>query len=404
MSDQPAAAQHKVNDLDSEFSHLKNRVSWMAQDVRQALSPRELLTSAGPRRWYTGAGIAVLVWGLNSAPSLFNQHRAGGETFGYLLISALMLIGFMVIPPLSWGRSETFKVAALAVLLVLGGVSLIFSGPSGGWFATFITVCAAMQQYRGRNTIWILISIVVLIVISQLVMGTSFEDALSMAAVAGSIGAMMMAFSRQIQALRILRTTQQELADVAVKEERNRVARDMHDILGHSLTVIAVKAELAGKLLEAAPERAAAEIHDVEELARGALVDVRATVGGYRSVNILSELANARAALTAVGIEAELPGAADEVPAKYRELFGWALREGVTNIVRHSSANRAIVTMSDSFIQIDDDGVGLSQPSATQTANGLSGLRERVEAQQASLSMGRSGLGEHGGFRLRIDL
>ncbi|MCB8799131.1 hypothetical protein LJD40_26770, partial [Escherichia coli] len=91
-------------------------------------------------------------------------------------------------------------------------------------------------------------------------------------------------------------------------------------------------------LLEVSPERAAAEIHDVEELARGALVDVRATVRGYRGVNVLTELANARSALTAAGMDAELPGAADEVPAKYRELFGWVLREGVTNIVRHSQA------------------------------------------------------------------
>nr|WP_281360715.1 histidine kinase [Psychromicrobium silvestre] len=244
----------------------------------------------------------------------------------------------------------------------------------------------------------------------------------------------MVAFSRQIEALRVLRSTQQELADVAVKEERNRVARDMHDILGHSLTVIAVKAELAGRLIEAAqdqvipeqvipdqttPEqttpnqaaakqtavaRAAIEIREVEDLARGALADVRATVSGYRGVNVLSELANARTALAAGGIDAELPGAADEVPAKYRELFGWTLREGTTNIVRHAHASRVKVTMGSGFIQIDDDGVGLSGQQPPSSANGLAGLRERVEAQGASLSIGRSGLGEHGGFRLRVDL
>ena len=165
--------------------------------------------------------------------------------------------------------------------------------------------------------------------------------------------------------------------------------------------MIAVKAELAGRLLEVSPERAAAEIHDVEELARGALVDVRATVRGYRGVNVLTELANARSALTAAGMDAELPGAADEVPAKYRELFGWVLREGVTNIVRHSQAGKVLVTMGAGFIQIDDDGAGPSAPGLPETGNGLAGLRERVAAQNAALTIGRSAMG---GFRLRVEL
>lgn len=383
---------------------LENRLSWIPMDVRKALSWRELLTARGAQRWYTGAIIAVVIWSFNSLPNLLSHQGSVWSIASYIAITVVMLLSFMFIPPLSWGRGEAFKLSALGFLIVLGGLSLFFVGRSGGWFATFITVCAAMQQYRRRTALSIMGGMFLLIIVVQMLMGASFEDGFSMAAVAGSIGLMMVAFSRQIEAVRILRATQRELADVAVQEERNRVARDMHDILGHSLTVIAVKAELAGRLLEDAPERAAAEIHEVEDLARGALADVRATVSGYRGVNVLSELANARSALNAVGIEAELPGAADEVPAKYRELFGWALREGVTNIVRHSAAKHAKVTMGAGFIQIDDDGVGLVQHDAPSTANGLSGLRERVEAQQASLSIGRSGLGEHGGFRLRVEL
>jgi len=209
-------------------------------------------------------------------------------------------------------------------------------------------------------------------------------------------GLMMHAFDRQTETVRQLRNAQNELAALAVAEERNRVARDMHDILGHSLTVIAVKAELAGRLITLAPDKATAEVAQLEDLARGALADVRATVSGYRGVNISSELASARSALEAAGIEPELPGAADEVPAKSRELFGWVLREAVTNVVRHSGASRCTVTLSRRTIQVDDDGRG---PGGSSDGGGLRGLRERAAAQGATLSLGRSAMG---GFRVRV--
>ncbi|ABY24635.1 two component system histidine kinase [Renibacterium salmoninarum ATCC 33209] len=390
-----------AEEVNQDVDRMTKRLSWFAQDMQQALNFRELLTSTGARRWYTGAGISVVIFGFNSWPALFTSDAPVELRIFYAAISLLALILFIIIPPLSWARSEPFKITIWLVFAVLGSLWILDIGPSGGWFATFLTVCAAMQQHPRKTGLIIVSSVAVLLVITELLMGQSLDYAISMAVVSLSIGLMMIAFARQIEALRVLRETQQQLADVAVKEERSRVARDMHDILGHSLTVIAVKAELAGRLLDAAPERAAAEIHDVEQLARGALVDVRATVRGYRGVNVLTELVNARSALAAAGMDAEVPGAADEIPAKYRELFGWALREGVTNIVRHSHASKAVVTMGPNFIQIDDDGVGAVGSAAADAGNGLSGLRERVEAQNVALIVGKSALG---GFRLRVQL
>lgn len=390
-----------AEEVNQDVDRMTNRLSWLAQDLRRALNVRELLSSTGARRWYAGACIAVLIFGFNSWPSLFDSELSPIAKVVAVVISLLAMILFIIIPPLSWARSEPFKIAIWAVFATLGAVWIGIIGPSGGWFATFLTVCAGMQQHRRKTALTIVGSVAAVLVFWELLTGQSLEYALSMAAVSSSIGLMMIAFGRQIEALRVLRETQQQLADVAVKEERSRVARDMHDILGHSLTVIAVKAELAGRLLEVSPERAAAEIHDVEQLARGALVDVRATVRGYRGVNVLTELANARSALTAAGMDAELPGAADEVPAQYRELFGWVLREGVTNIVRHSGAGRAVVTMGADFIQIDDDGAGLESAQRADGGSGLSGLRERVEAQDASLMIGHA---PTGGFRLRVQL
>ena len=190
-----------------------------------------------------------------------------------------------------------------------------------------------------------------------------------------------------------------ELADLAVARERERMARDVHDILGHSLTVITVKAELAGRLLPEFPERAAREVADVEHLARAALADVRATVSGFREVSLANELASARVALEAAGVEAHLPSAADEVPENLRELFAWTVREGTTNVVRHASARTCEITLTSSQVRVSDDGVG---PHGSEpTGSGLVGLRERASVAGARVVLGRSA---SGGFDLCVEL
>jgi two-component system sensor histidine kinase DesK len=215
-------------------------------------------------------------------------------------------------------------------------------------------------------------------------------------AITASVSLMMAAFGRLIGTVNQLRVTQHEMAGLAVRQERSRVARDMHDILGHSLTVITVKAELAGRLLEDDPARAATEIAEVEDLARGALADVRATIAGYRGVSILSELANAKTALEASGIEATLPASVDVVPAAHRELFGWVVREGVTNVVRHSQATHCVVELGADYVQVTDDGRGAADDG---NGSGLAGLSERVAAAGGTMTAGSL---PGGGFRLKV--
>ena len=176
---------------------------------------------------------------------------------------------------------------------------------------------------------------------------------------------------------------------LAVVAERERVARDVHDILGHSLTVMTVKTELAGRLVDIDPERAKAELAELHSLSRQALAEVRSTVGALRTPDLRTELASACTALTAAEIDADLPVDVD-VPAVRGSLFAWALRESVTNVVRHSGASRCVVKVEPTRMTVRDDGRGIPDHAF---GNGLRGLTERVESAGARLSVRGDGVG-----------
>jgi two-component system, NarL family, sensor histidine kinase DesK len=196
-----------------------------------------------------------------------------------------------------------------------------------------------------------------------------------------------------------LRDAREELAGHAVTAERERMARDLHDVLGHSLTTITVKAGLARRLLERGDAaRAADEVADMERLGRQALADVRATVSASRVASLARELAGAREALRAAGIEADLPLAVDDVPADRQQAFAFVVREGVTNAIRHSGASRVTVSLTPTSVEVVDDGVG--SPAGTPAGNGISGLTERLAAIGGWVDAGPT---PQGGYRLRAE-
>ncbi|TYL55515.1 sensor histidine kinase [Nocardioides sp. BGMRC 2183] len=159
--------------------------------------------------------------------------------------------------------------------------------------------------------------------------------------------------------------------------ERERMARDVHDVLGHSLTVVAVKAELAGRLIDVDPARAKQEMDDVQRLARTSLGEIRATVAGLRVARLDEELATAREALAGAGITADLPTDVTEVDPRHRMVLAWVLREAVTNVVRHSGAGACTVELGATWLRVRDDGDGTAD---LQEGNGLRGIRERVRS------------------------
>ncbi|MFC5820379.1 sensor histidine kinase [Nonomuraea harbinensis] len=206
----------------------------------------------------------------------------------------------------------------------------------------------------------------------------------------------MRAFLALTAANRALSRANAEVERLAVDNERLRFARDMHDILGHSLAVMTLKSQLAGKLLTADPPRAAAEIGDVEDLSRQALSDVRDAIAGYRELSLPDELDGARRALAAAGVPVEV--SAEPVPAEVEPVLAWVVREGATNVVRHSRARRCRIGLGtaggEAYVEVTDDGRG-SAPGDGGT--GLRGLAERVELAGGTL---HGGPAEHGGFRL----
>lgn len=193
--------------------------------------------------------------------------------------------------------------------------------------------------------------------------------------------------------------SQEAGARAQLSEERERVARDVHDVLGHSLTVVTMKTELARRLVDVDPERAKQEMAEIQDLARTALAEIRATVGGLRVARMTDEVEAARVALLGAGITADLPTDVTVVDPRHRITLAWVLREAVTNVVRHSRATVCRVRLGSDTLVVEDDGRGMQ---GRREGNGLRGLRERVEQAGGRIEIG-PGEGARG-TRLEVTL
>jgi two-component system sensor histidine kinase DesK len=221
-------------------------------------------------------------------------------------------------------------------------------------------------------------------------------------------GFAMLGIRQLIRTMRELREARRTIADMAATEERLRLARDLHDLLGHSLSLITLKSELAGRMLPQRPEDAAVQVADIERVSRQALVDVREAVSGYRRPTLAVELAGARTALLAAGIEADLDPAQwtghERLAPDEEGALAWALREAVTNVVRHSGATRCAIAVTEAgsgdevTLTVTDDGRGAGPGQGP--GNGLTGLEERL-----LLAGGRfEASGDADGFALRASV
>lgn len=355
----------------------------------------------GPGRW---GWLAAGVW-LFYLNQPFEEiiHRDGTTRVLGLVTLALFALAYLgFFGWIRWvglgarGMPTWQRLAYLAGMLALSLLLLPSAGQQALTCLVYISAVAMMAL-----DLRIAIGVVVLLLggvelAMRVVPGWTDNGSFGFAIFLGALAVFGM--RRAIQRSIELNAARKDMAELAVQEERNRFARDLHDILGHSLTVITVKAELAGKLIEANPARAAAEVADVESLARAALADVRAAVAGYRELSLAGELVSARAALQAAEIKADLPTTVDEVPEENRELFAWVVREGVTNVVRHSGAKRCTIRITAAQIEVLDDGLGPT-PGGGASGHGLVGLRERADQADANVQVGEA---PGGGFRLAV--
>jgi two-component system sensor histidine kinase DesK len=211
--------------------------------------------------------------------------------------------------------------------------------------------------------------------------------------------ALVLVIRNMIRLIRELDRTRNELARAAVEQERVRFARDLHDLLGHTLSLIVVKAEVARRLAERDPAAAAREAAEIEQIGRQALAEVREAVTGYRARAFAEELDNARSALGDSGIEAtvRLPAGDGGLPPAVDQAFAWVVREAATNVIKHSGARTTKIVVENGSgwsLTVRDDGRG--RVDGTVEGNGLRGLRERM-----ALLGGTLAVSDAGGFAVR---
>lgn len=192
-------------------------------------------------------------------------------------------------------------------------------------------------------------------------------------------------FAEKVRADQKLRMAHEEIEHLAKVAERERIARDLHDVLGHTLTLIAVKSTLAGKLLEKDPQKAKAEIADIEQASRGALTEIRDTLRGNTSYKLVDELQRAKSTLESAGVMVEAESAELPLTPAQESVAALIMREAVTNVVRHAHATRCSLRLArnngNCVLEIQDNGRG----GEHNEGNGLRGMRERVEALGGTL-------------------
>ncbi|USQ76368.1 sensor histidine kinase [Ornithinimicrobium cryptoxanthini] len=316
------------------------------------------------------------------------------------LVAAALIAGFLPIYAATFrtrnDRQTLILIASLAVLALAG--SLVNSGAS---VFVIYAAAAAGGLYPTRRAVAVLTALVGVVAVMILIspdptswrLGT-FVSALVFTMV---VGATSIFDAERGRASKRLLRADEEIERLATIAERERIARDLHDLLGHTLSVVVLKSELAARLVRADPEQAAAEITDIERIGRKALGEVRAAVAGYRARGLGAELDGACVALRAAGLDVEVHADPTDLRPEQESALAMALREAVTNVVRHARAERAAISIttagSQVRLRVTDDGRG---PSG-QTGFGITGMHERIAALGGLVEVGGAkGLDDHG--------
>ncbi|WAA67168.1 sensor histidine kinase [Microbacterium oxydans] len=400
-------------------------------------SKREAPAEAGASRdasrdaaRFAAAGAPPAAW---SAPGARRSRAVGKDPwarFGWLM--AVIWLVFLVYPviallhseaPLVWVVVGWAALVAFAVLYVTGFihgmrgggglgrppsvrqwitfgaliVCMVISIPAASGSAlSFLPFIMAFASY-GLTRLWHWITTVAAVVITALCVfllpgGTSYFSVLAIVVMLGVVNT--------VSTWLILRSAEAEQLglELATSEGREAVARDVHDLIGHSLTVVGLKAQLVRRLIDSDPERAKAELADIEQLTAEAIAGVRSTVAGARATTLVEQLASSRDSLRAADIEMTVTGESSALSPVQAITASWILREATTNTLRHSRARTVKVLLAPGRLLIEDDGVGIGGVEG----NGIRGMRERAATAGAGFTVGAAGEASDAGTRVEV--
>ena len=380
----------------------------------------------GKYKWlFAAVWLIYLIQPLHKAAA--SDHSVGWKVLNFGLVGGFAVLycglAFAVYPKSGEiGMPVRNTRAVLPVLLALGAVAFVTSvwinsDLAGLWIyvGTGAGLGLPLEKHQALKGIT---TVVAVLALCEVISGANSSDWLLLTLPTFFAGMATTGIRQMAILIGQLREARAQVARLAANEERLRLARDLHDLTGHSLSTITLKAELAQRMLakarDAAPEGATpgldaalTEIAEIEQVSRQTLTDIRQAVSGYRRATLAVEVASAHAALDAAGIKLdaapEVAAATGEFDAQSEAALAWSLREAVTNAIRHSGADLVRVTLArtgeEMVLTVRNDGRGLAATVGDTDdcgGHGLTGLRERLDAVGGRLSVG----GSDGDFRL----
>jgi two-component system sensor histidine kinase DesK len=347
------------------------------------------------------AGIFSLVVSLPGVISLVGDEPTAGRLIAVIAAMVVFIVVFMhAVRGRAIPRPPAVVARGFVLLLAIAGTLTIADRTDWGLLFYYAVALGALRLPSPWNIAAVPVSAAVAGVTTAIGGADDGSTGALVLSLLG-IGAAMVAMGEIMRANRELHDARADLARLAVADERERFARDLHDLLGHSLSVIALKAQLARRRLPDDPEAALEDVADIETVSRDALREVREAVSGYRKPALDAELQGARTALDAAGIETTIDRPAVELAAEVEAVLAWTVREAATNVIRHSGARhstiRLVPALDQASVEIVDDGHGVNGSDSGGT--GLTGLRERLRQAGGRLEAGPREDGP--GFRVR---
>ncbi len=355
---------------------------------------------------FTGIWLAYLI---GPIVDLSTQHYSPVQRAAGLSIMGAFCIIYVVLVP-SWPYSPRYAHAGLAALAALAAAAcILFGGMGAASLWIFVSSASGLLVANHRWAVRVIVAVCACYVFFCYTGHVAKTDFLGNLLPVTCLGLVMIGLRRQLELTSQLRQAREEVAQLAASDERLRLARDMHDLTGQSLSVITLKSELAARLLSRLPgsperDRVHDEIEQVAAVSRQTLHDIREAISGYRRPTLAVEIITARAALVSAGIDLEddpaLMLASGTFDPDAEAALAWCLREAVTNVVRHSGAKHchvSLISKPDTVtLVVSDDGHGYAPPIGAgarpagliaDAGTGLRGMSERLRAAGGSLEL-----------------